>query len=134
MDLEAKVVDHLARAAKSRAFKLLSNVRGFWVGAEAAELLLSYKTSLPLHSAKPTDTTIIERRILVKRGDCFYVLGYNAVEEDYAASLPAFENAARTFEFHDGKEKEFRPLVMPVSVPASTLAVAEKREIYKTEG
>ncbi len=134
MTLEEKVADYLTKAAKARAFKIVSTVKGFLAGAEAAELLMSYKTSLPIYSVKATDTTIIERRIIVRYANRFYELEYNAVEEDYDASLQAFENAARTFAFRDGEAQGFRSIVVPVTVPAPALAVAEKRETYKPEG
>lgn len=138
MNLEERVADYLAKTGKTRAFKLISTAKGFLSGAEAVELLVSYDAPLPIYNVNATDTKILERRIIVKRGEHFYELTYNAVEEDYDAFLPAFENAARTFEFRDGEAKEFRPVVIsvptaPVPTREPALAIAEKREGYKTK-
>jgi len=130
MNLEEKVADYLAKAERAREFKLISTAKGFFAGEEAAELLVSYTTSLPLNSINPIDTTIIERRIIMKRGKSFYELVYSAVEEDYYAYLDSFENAARTFEFRDDTARRvYRPLV--VSVPVQTLH--EGAAEYKTD-
>lgn len=126
MTLDDKVSDYLGKASKAREFKLVSQVRGTLALAEAVELLTRYKMALPLHSVHPTDSIIIERRIIVKRDGQFYELGYRTVEEDYRTYLQAFEHAVQTFEFVGAEAKVFRPLV----IPAPELVLAEKQAEY----
>lgn len=133
MNLDEKAADYLTKAEKARAFRLISTAKGFLAGTEAVEFLVSYNAPLPIYSVNSTETKILERRIIIKRGERFYELTYNAIEEDYDTYLHAFESAARTFEFRDGKEREFRPVVSPVAVPEPVHALAEKREDYRTK-
>jgi hypothetical protein len=126
MNLDDKVSDYLGRASKAREFKLISQARGTLALAEAAELLTSYKMGMPLHSVHPTDTTIMERRIILKKDGQFYELGYRTVEGEYHAYLHAFEHAVRTFEFVSAEVQVFRPLV----TSAPELALAERQAEY----
>ena len=87
---------------------------------------------LPLNTLTAEETTILERRIVVKHGPFFYVLIYSGAESDYHAFLSSFEYMARTFRFSaDGVEetRTFQPLISS----ASPLAVREKGEDYSSE-
>lgn len=126
------VDDYLNRVKEFANFKQLSKARGEFAAFEAVEFVVSYSMPLPLNTLTAEETTILERRIVVKRGPFFYVLIYSGTESDYHASLSSFEYMARTFQFStDGVEemRAFRPLVSP----ASPLVVREKGENYGPE-
>jgi len=121
--------DYLNRVKKFANFKQLSKARGEFAASEAVEFVISYSMPLPLNTLNADETTILERRIVVKRGSFFYVLIYSGTENDYHASLSSFEYMAQTFQFSADSVEEaraFRPLV----TPASPLIVREKGEDY----
>ena len=129
MSLDDKVSDYLGKASKAREFRLVSQARGILASVQATELLIEYKMRLPLHSVHPIDTTLMERRIIMKRDGDFYELGYRTVGGDYRAHLQAFEHAVQTFRFVGGDARAFRPLV----IPAPELVAAEKQAEYTTK-
>jgi hypothetical protein len=82
---------------------------------KATEVETSYVIPLPINTVNPKDTLIVERRLFLKKDNCFYEVVFRAVEEDYYRYLEAFQNAIRTFEFrHDAVQAVYRPLVAPV--------------------
>ncbi|MFQ6058964.1 MAG: hypothetical protein ACE5MB_08835 [Anaerolineae bacterium] len=125
--IEELVADYLNRRKGFPNFKEFLRTKGTFAFHEAMEFVISYVMPLPLNSVNPRDTTVVERRIVVKRGPYFYELIYRAIEEDYHAFLDAFRNAARTFGFHR-EMKEPSPLV----TPAPALSVREQPADYET--
>jgi hypothetical protein len=125
------VEDYLRKNRQLLDFREISHAWGTLVGVEAVEIEISYTMSLPLNNLDAKDTTIMERRIIFKKGSQFYELTYTAVAEDYYAYLESFQDAVRTFKFRrEGEEaRAFQPLVTPT--PA--YAVREESEEYKTD-
>lgn len=113
------VSDFLAKCERLSGFQEILRARGHLAGVEATEIEISYMIPLPINTLNPQETRIVERRILLEKGEHFYEVMYRAVEEDYYRYLEAFKNVVRTFEFRDDTAQQvYRPLVTPM--PAHT--------------
>lgn len=127
--VEEALADYMARSQRLASWRELSRTSGFLLSSPAVEVTISYTLRLPLNSPLAQPTSIVERKLIVKRGSRLYKITYRAVEEDYYAFLPAFRDVVRTFEFQDGRmeTREFRPLVTQVP----TYAAREQGAEYK---
>jgi hypothetical protein len=127
--VEEALADYMARSQRLTGWQELSRTSGFFLSSPAVEMTISYTLRLPLNSPLAQATSIVERKLIVKRGSHLYKITYRAVEEDYDAFLPAFRDVVRTFEFWDGRTEtqEFHPLV--TQAPAYTLR--EQGDRYK---
>lgn len=127
--VEEALADYMARSQRLASWRELSRTSGFLLSSPAVEVTISYTLRLPLNSPLAQPTSIVERKLIVKRGSRLYKITYRAVEEDYYAFLPAFRDVVRTFEFQDGRmeTREFHPLVTQVP----TYAVREQGAEYK---
>jgi len=118
--VEEALADYVARSQKLADWREVSRTSGFFLSCPAVEVTISYTLRLPLNSPVAQATSIMERKLIVKRGSHLYKITYRAVEEDYYAFLPAFRDIVRTFEFRDGRTevREFYPLITPLPAPA----------------
>jgi hypothetical protein len=125
------VEDYLRKSRQLSDFREISRAQGTLVGVDAVEIEINYTMPLPLNNVDAKDTSIMERRIIFKKGSQFYELTYTAVAEDYYAYLESFRDAVSTFKFRRGGEEArvFQPLV--TATPA--YAVREESEEYKTD-
>jgi hypothetical protein len=128
----AEVVEaYLRKSCQLANFREVSRAWGTLVGVDAVEIEISYTMSLPLNNMDVKDTTIMERKIMFKKGSQFYELAYTAVAEDYYTYLESFKDAVRTFKFR--REREEARVFQPLVTLTPRYAVREKSEEYKTE-
>jgi len=125
------VEDYLRRSRQLVDSREISRAQGTLVGADAVEIEMNYTMSLPLNNLDAKDTSIMERRIIFKKGSLFYELTYTAVAEDYYAYLESFRDAVSTFKFR--REREEARVFQPLVTLTPTYAVREETEKYKTE-
>lgn len=103
---------YLSRNQRAAGFHLLSQTNGVLAGVDAIEIEVGYTIPLPVRTAHPAQTPILERRIMLKKAGYLYELIYRTAASDYDRHLEAFRHLARTFEFTDaGADLRRRPLV-----------------------
>jgi len=125
------VEDYLRKSRQLANFCEISLARGDLVGVDAVEIEISYSIPLPINSVDAKDTSIMERKIVLKKGAQFYELAYATVAEDYYAYLESFRDAVSTFKFR--REREEARVFQPLVTLTPTYAVREKSEDYETE-
>ncbi len=127
--VEEALADHIARSQGLASWRELSRTSGFFLSSPAIEVTISYTLRLPLNSLLAQTTSIVERKLIVKRGSRLYKITYWAAEEDYYAFLPAFRDVVRTFEFLD--ERRDAHIFYPLVTRAPAYAVGEEQAGYK---
>lgn len=101
--IDAMANDLVLKRLKFKEAKVLSSSKIKVLGAQAREIILSYKAMDKLYSVDPRLIAVKERVVILYHGSKFYTVRYDNTEDKFDQLNKAFTHIIKSLRFQDQK-------------------------------